>query len=1522
MAEFGWAYVSGSNLPQGVNKSVQVKNGDEFAGNSNFTYDINTNQLILSGNMEISGTLYANEFTTNVTSKNVINLSATGSTQIGDTADDIHSFTGTVNVAGALSSSLSISGSGFYGSGANLTALNATNVSAGTLNNARLPAAISVTSLAGDGSSLTALNASSINAGTLNNARLPANISVTTVSASTHVSASTYFGDGSNLSGLSSTLAEVTTNGNTTTNQISVGALTASVGGALITGSLFVSASTHPLHLSGLQAGDRLSADSYLALDSAGRIILTASVTTTQATQIANAASSDDTGIIGDPEDGSYADGLFTDFATSTPVGTAVDRFNEVLKILAPSPAPNLKSAKADETNGVAAKLSFDASNTISNYNNVTAIRYNSTSQYNQLSLGAIDNLVAVNQNGVYQAAETSSEIQMTLSGLPGSGIHFKLGVYNSEEVSGTLNYNVGPSSTNGYLAYASGGIGNAATGSLYMKLNGATIHSIDLSTITGSGAPATGSDSYLNSSGSGFINVSTTASSFDGNNQEWYIFKHRTIKFKVSTNDQAKGRNQLIIQHDPTPHVELGSAPDSVYTNYITWVNDPDGANAALSVSNNRIEQVFLTGSKYVSGVQYNTDLTASYKVDILNMYKNVFPSDSNTITFSPTLSDSPSAQSVPDIGGSEDYTKTLGITASVNYAGTYLLNGTIGMGVNATHPLKSNLTNAGAATITGMLIDANTSSPNSNLVETFEDEDFRISSGSYATQGAVGSGTWNSTAHMTASGLAGHEDGMLLYNRRLYNPKDADIPNAGNFSTLANVESGQPNYNGISGIRTYFRKIQNTSGGSIRDLKITSQKSGFKFNVDTQALDTNDSHFYIKGPGSTGWMNITENFVYGSTSDGDGGLINGANNNSNNTGTGNSVHCVTFGTQSVADDDYVLVKIETNGMQGHIAQLSFQLGASAETAATPQVLSDIDANDTGTAAKLSFGSSNGVTGYSNVAGSGMGSMSTFNSNGDYTVSGDRRGIFSAAITIDGEVNDAISADGGSDYPAKAFYNAYSGSLVLEVNGAEVHSVDLTSTLSAINTTNGDGSRLNISSVSFSTTSDSVPDYRRPYRTGTYEVDADNQRNGWNYARLIHRTSGDATTNYVEWVVDPSGAVDNTAVSTPVLSDFNHNDVYHQSGIKYFASRPSASFDYIGSNFYSNVYSRESNAISFGTTTNCSISNIRTVGVGLTTFDSTVSQASLPALDNDADCETTTIEVTGTVLFDNLTSISGGLSLFTKHDTSIASTLMHPFKTNRTTSAASKTAFMVYSGSIGSTNLSTQEYFNTEDYRIVSGNYANQAATIDAGNVWNPQTPLNGDNSHDDGMVTANGFAISPFQIGKTGDTRNNAEGSTGLQAPAGNPNYSTLTNNTRTFYRYFRYTGASTVASFTLTLHGDATMVGKSGTYAGSLGANKNCFVELKVPYDPNYSGADDQSTDWADCAKIFESSAQPNVLGAGIRAGSFSGEDQTIDSNGLAVSLTLGTRRIKENQYVVVKISAHKNWTGNLSRIQVAY
>mgnify|MGYP005675225559 FL=1 len=64
-------------------------------------------------------------------------------------------------------------------------------------------------------------------------------------------------------------------------------------------------------------------------------------------------------GTIGAAEDGDYTDGLFTNFTTTTTTGTAIDKINEVLKLLAPGPAPDVASINTTSANGISAKLSF-----------------------------------------------------------------------------------------------------------------------------------------------------------------------------------------------------------------------------------------------------------------------------------------------------------------------------------------------------------------------------------------------------------------------------------------------------------------------------------------------------------------------------------------------------------------------------------------------------------------------------------------------------------------------------------------------------------------------------------------------------------------------------------------------------------------------------------------------------------------------------------------------------------------------------------------------------------------------------------------------------------------------------------------------------------------------------------------------------------------------------------------------------------------------------------------------------------
>ena len=1420
--------ITSVNIANDGNNRVLTADGDgTMSAESNLTF--NGSNLILSGNLEVSGSLFVNELVTNVTSKNVTNISVNGSTAFGDTADDKHLFTGKIGVGTTTPEATLHLQSGSAGS---IAAIGGAIL---VLESNEKPK-IHLQSPGGYGGSIIFGSPTDNDEGQIDY---------------DHGSDRFLFKTGGNtkMAILGDNVGVGTAS---PTKKLDVAGDIKSTGA--ITGS--------KMNLTGLSAGTATTS-SYLALDSSNNVVLTSS-------------SGGSGGTIGAAEDGSYSDGLYTDFVSSTPVGTAIDRFNEVLKILAPSPAPALSRINFDNATGSTVKLSFGVGNVLSDY----------TSSNTAAGFSA----VAVSQS--YAAAT--------------SGNNFRLGAYkDNTDITGFLNFHVTKVVQNTYLAYSTDAFGNAETGTLKLEVNGNVIHSVNLASLVGAGNPFTGSANSLTGD-SGFTNVSVTASSFDGNNAEWYIFKHRTAKFKVDVNNMVPGWNYARVIHT------VASTDNA--TNYVEWINDPSGAVNDLSVANGRIEDITLVGSKYLSGVQYNTDVTAKYKVNVNNLYRNVYAASGTPISFAVTNSTTPSAQSVPDIntGAGEDHTKVLGVTASLDYNGNSLVNGAITANVTVSHPFKSTISTTGSATTgNGFLIDNRTLS-STNTIENFHDETYRKTSGSYDNQASVtaGAATWNSQTHMTGSNVDGHQDGLLLFNQALYSPIDGDIPAGGNFSSLANVSSGQPNYSSTSGTRTFFRVLSNSSGADLYNFKIESTLNGTTYN--NSSLGTGNVHLYAKIPGKTGWMDVSQAFTYGSVSDGNGALVSAASDS--------DTHVVTFGTASVAANDHIMLKIEADASwTGYILQHAFTVPAN-QAQATPQVLSDIDANDTGIAAKLSFGTSNAVAGYSNATGSSI-SLSNFNSNDNYTVSGNRRGIFSSHPTLDGELNDAIGA--GSGYPADAFFNGYSGSLVLEVNGSEVHSVNLASTLNAIsNNFNGNSSGFDLSAVAFSTLSN-IPHYTKPYRTGTYQIGAGDQNSGWNYARIIHRTSGDQTTNYVEWIVDPSGSTNDSAVSTPVLSDFDHNDKYYQSGIGYFASRPSASFSFTGSNFYKNVYSNDSNAITFPTTTNCSISNIRIAGSGVTTFNSAVSSTSMPALNNSSDCEAASIEITGTVLFDSLTSISGGLGLFTDHDVSVTGRVLHPFKTDRTTSTASKTSFMVYSGSIGSTNLNTNEYFGLETYRIVSGNYVSQSNATSSANTWNSSTAMNGANAHGDGMVTVNGYAISPFKIGKAGDTRNNAQGSTGLQAPAGNPNYSALSENVRTYYRYFQNNSGLAKATFTLTLYGDANLISKSGAfYTGSLGANKNIQVELKVPFDPSFTGLDDTSTAWADCIKPYGVGTQPDTNGVGIFNGGGSDLTQTVGGSGRAIALQLQGKQVRANQYFVVKISAHKDWTGYLSRIQVTY
>ena len=233
------------------------------------------------------------------------------------------------------------------------------------------------------------------------------------------------------------------------------------------------------------------------------------------------------TGVLGKAEDGTYTDGLFTDFTTVTPVGTAVDRFNEVLKALAPAPAPDLDNINSLATGVFPVSLSFGSSND------------QSSGSPPYFSVGTGAGLSAVDVNGSYTVTTSSNNIRMGV---------FKLDTH----ISGILNSDIAANSQgNNIQNFPAFSFGNGDSGTLTLDINGTGSFSIDLtSDLIGSGTSGLGTGSIKDSNGSGFnfFSVPTTGSFSNGN--PFNSFKHRTGQFVVSTQSQRNGWNYARVTH------------------------------------------------------------------------------------------------------------------------------------------------------------------------------------------------------------------------------------------------------------------------------------------------------------------------------------------------------------------------------------------------------------------------------------------------------------------------------------------------------------------------------------------------------------------------------------------------------------------------------------------------------------------------------------------------------------------------------------------------------------------------------------------------------------------------------------------------------------------------------------------------------------------------------------------------------------------------------------------------------------
>jgi hypothetical protein len=149
-------------------------------------------------------------------------------------------------------------------------------------------------------------------------------------------------------------------------------------------------------------------------------------------------------------------------------------------------------------------------------------------------------------------------------------------------------------------------------------------------------------------------------------------------------------------------------------------------------------------------------------------------------------------------------------------------------------------------------------------------------------------------------------------------------------------------------------------------------------------------------------------------------------------------------------------------------------------------------------------------------------------------------------------------------------------------------------------------------------------------------------------------------------------------------------------------------------------------------------------------------------------------------------------------------------------------------------------------------------------------------------------------------------------LQSPNGNVNYTTLSVSVRDFYRKFENNTTNDVGSITITLYGDATIVGRAGISAGTLGANKNIYIDVKIPGDTGFL---DMGRPTAGSGNI--SDGDGGLVGSLSATVITGGTANALSFNGTALAGT-----ISGAEQMVIRISAHEDWTGYLTRILIGY
>lgn len=566
------------------------------------------------------------------------------------------------------------------------------------------------------------------------------------------------------------------------------------------------------------------------------------------------------------PSDGTYGVFNSADLQDGDLMEDAFDKVVGLLDALVPPASPSLDSISFDQS-GVTGNLSWGTSNAISNY----------------------DNHPTIDSNGLYSVSGNTQ------------------GILADTSITGTLadNISVGPGVP--FAAYPANSFGNANNGILELKLDGVVIHSTTLSTF--------GSGSDLNVNGSGFILGSASPSLFP-TGTEFVNFQYRTGTFILSATDHVANYGYKTIQVEHT----VGSSVNSTQIhNYAI-----DEYTPGLTFSSEGLSSLVMSGSRYLSGVEYHTSGTASYDVIVDGVYQNSYSDSSSAISHTTTTNCSVSASSIPAFSVDEFDSVVISKTATVDSSGVRILNAGLTVNTRILRTVQANQTSTGTSAFSILLDTITTGDTDTN--EPMNTEDYRLDNSIESnltditgwSSGGSSNYTWTSTNSLVG-GDANHNDGLLMYNGTLRYPSI-------NFSAITDGPAGNVDYSSASGERVYYRFYYLQSAQNF-DMRVTGSSTTFVAATNIGALSGNNLAIELLAPSqttdgvTTEWKDCTVSY----TTDSAIGCYSSSNGSNVGSISGQAWGLTTGGKTTANSGDAIVLKITApSTWSGNISQIN----------------------------------------------------------------------------------------------------------------------------------------------------------------------------------------------------------------------------------------------------------------------------------------------------------------------------------------------------------------------------------------------------------------------------------------------------------------------------------------------------------------------------------------------------------------------------------------------------------------------